>query len=197
MFIGRTDGKAETPILWPPHVKSWLIGKDSDAGRDCGQEEKGSTEDEMAGWHHLLDWRESEWTPGVGDGQAGLACCNSWGRKESDMTEWLNWTELNCFLFSVASTSHLLYHLRVHFFPGHSCEPSVFQLCYGWMTLWSCDTVINLGSSLNGFSRLYLPSLESSSNFLRKKSVNFLSLNLSVCVFIVFSYLTNWLDVKF
>ena len=72
-----------------------LIGKDSDAGRDCGQEEKGTTEDEMAGWHHWLDGRESEWNPGVGDGQGGLACCDSWGRKESDTTEWLNWTELN------------------------------------------------------------------------------------------------------
>ena len=84
------------PILWPLHEKSWLIGKDPDAGRDCGQEEKGTTEDEMAGWHHRLDGRESEWTPGVGDGQGGLACCNSWGRKESDTTERLNWTELNC-----------------------------------------------------------------------------------------------------
>ena len=79
--------------LWPPHVKSWLIGKDSDAGRDWGQEEKGTTEDDMAGWHHWLDGRESEWTPGVGDGQEGLACCNSWGRKELDTTEWLNWKD--------------------------------------------------------------------------------------------------------
>ena len=94
-FFGRNDAKAETPILWPPHAKSWLIGKDSDAGRDWGQEEKGTTEDEMAGWHHLFYGRESEWTPGVGDGQGGLACCNSWGRNESDTTERLNWTELN------------------------------------------------------------------------------------------------------
>ena len=93
MFFGRTDAKAETLVLWPPHVKSWLIGKDSDAGRDWGQEEKGMTEDEMAGWHHRLDGREFEWTPGVGDGQGGLACCNSWGRKEMDMTERRNWTE--------------------------------------------------------------------------------------------------------
>ena len=77
------------------HEKSWLIGKDSDAGRDWGQEEKGTTEDEMAGWHHCLDGHEFEWTPGVGDGQGGLACCSSWGRKELDMTERLNWTELN------------------------------------------------------------------------------------------------------
>ena len=92
-FFGGNDAKAETPVLWPSHAKSWLFGKDSDAGRDWGQEEKGTTEDEMAGWHHGLDGRESEWTPGVGDGQGGLACCDSWGRKESDTTEQLNWTE--------------------------------------------------------------------------------------------------------
>ena len=95
VFFGRSDAKAETPILWPPHVKSWLIGKDSDAGRDWGQEAKGTTEDETVGWHHRLDGREFEWTPGDGDGQGGLACCDSWGGKESDTTEWLNWTELN------------------------------------------------------------------------------------------------------
>ena len=95
VFIGRTDVEAETPVLWPPHAKSWLIGKDSDAGRDWGQEEKGMTEDEMAGWHHGLDGHEFEWTPGVGDGQGGLACCGSWGCKELDTTEQLKWTELN------------------------------------------------------------------------------------------------------
>ena len=94
VFIGRTDAEAETLILWPPHAKSWLIGKDPDAGRDWGQEEKGTTEDEMAGWHHRLDGHEFEWTPGVADGHRGLACCNSWGCKESDTTEWLNWTEV-------------------------------------------------------------------------------------------------------
>ena len=93
-FFGRNDAKAEAPVFWPPHEKSWLIGKDSDAGRNRGQEEKGTTEDEMAGWHHGLGGRESEWTPGVGDGQGGLVCCDSWGRKESDTTERLNWTEL-------------------------------------------------------------------------------------------------------
>ena len=93
-FFGRKDAKAEIPVLWPPHAKSWLIGKDSDAGRDWGQEEKGMTENEMAGWHHWLDGCESEWTPGVGDGQRRLACCDSWGRKESDTTERLNWTEM-------------------------------------------------------------------------------------------------------
>jgi len=103
-FFGRTDAKAETPVLWPPHSKSWLIGKDSDAGRDWGQEEKGMTEDEMAGWHHRLDGRESEWTLGVGDGQGGLACCNSWGCKELDTTERLNWTE-----YSIVYMYHILF----------------------------------------------------------------------------------------
>ena len=87
--------KAEPPVLWPPHVKSWPIRKDSDAGRHWEQEEKRKTEDEMAGWHHWFDECEFEWTLGVCDGQGGLVCCNSWGHKESEMTEWLNWTELN------------------------------------------------------------------------------------------------------
>ena len=90
-FFGRNDAKAETPVLWPSHAKSWLIGKDPNAGRDWGQEEKGTTEDEIPGWHHWLDGHEFGCTPGVGDGQGGLACCDSWGRKESDKTEWLNW----------------------------------------------------------------------------------------------------------
>ena len=100
VFFGRNDAEGETPVLWPPHVKSWLIWKDSDAGRDWRQEEKGTTEDEMAGWHHRLVGRESEWTLWVGDGQGGLA----WGHKESDTTEqlnWMNWTDtvLSWFFF--------------------------------------------------------------------------------------------------
>ena len=87
MFFGRNDAKAETPVLRQPHVKSWLIGKESDAGREWGQEGKGTTEDEMGGWHHQLNGHEFKWTLGVGDGQGGLACCDSWGHKESDMTE--------------------------------------------------------------------------------------------------------------
>ena len=98
VFIGRTDAKAETPVLWPPHVKSWLTAKDPDAGRDWGQEEKGMTEDEMAGWHHRLDGHESEWTPGVGDGQGSLVCCDLWVHKELDTTEWLNWTDLKLYI---------------------------------------------------------------------------------------------------
>ena len=93
IFIARTEVEAETPIR-PPDVKNWLIGKDPDAGEDWRQE-KGMTEDEMARRHHWLNGREFEWTPGVGDGQGGLACCNSWGRNESDMTERLTSTELN------------------------------------------------------------------------------------------------------
>ena len=95
MFIGRTDVEAETPILWPPDAKSWLIWKDPDAGKDWGQEEKGTTEDETVGWHHRLNGYGFGGTPGVGDGQGGLACCGSWGHKESDVSEQLKWTELN------------------------------------------------------------------------------------------------------
>ena len=90
MFIGRTDVEAETPILWPPDAKSCLIGKDPDAARDWGQEEKWMTEDEMVGWHHQLNGHGFEWTPGVGDGQGGLVCCDSWGPQESDMAQQLN-----------------------------------------------------------------------------------------------------------
>ena len=96
-LFGKNDAKAETSILWPPHVKSWSTGKDSNAGRCWGQEEKGMTEDEMAGWHHWLDGCESEWTPGVGNGHGGLACCNPWGRKELDMIERLIWSDLMVF----------------------------------------------------------------------------------------------------
>ena len=97
VFFGRNDAKVETPVLWPPHAKSWLIGKDSDVmlGGIGGRRRRGRERmrwlDGIADW---LDARESEWSPGVGDGQGGLACWDSWGRKESDTTEQLNWTEL-------------------------------------------------------------------------------------------------------
>ena len=81
MFIGRTDVEAETPILWPPDAKSWLLWKDPDAGKEWGQEEKGMTEEETARWHHRLNGHGFGWTPGVGDGQGGLACCSSWGHR--------------------------------------------------------------------------------------------------------------------
>ena len=94
IFIGRTDAEAEAPILWPSDIKNWLTGKDPDAGKDWRQEEKGTTEFEMAGWHHWLYGPEFEQAPGVGDGQASLASCSPPGCKELDTTEWLNWTEL-------------------------------------------------------------------------------------------------------
>ena len=99
VFTGRPDFKAETPILLSPDAMSWLIWKDPDAGKDWGQEETWTTEDEMVGWHHQLDAQGFGWTPGVGDGQGGLVCCSSWGRKELDTTERLNWTELNIVYF--------------------------------------------------------------------------------------------------
>ena len=105
------------PVLWPPHAKSWLIGKVSDAGRDWEQEKKETIEDEMAGWYHQLDGHKFEWTLGVGGGQRGLECCNSWGLKESATTEWLSWTELNkCMskrmlvsFFTVAGPKHIFF----------------------------------------------------------------------------------------
>ena len=91
IFIGRTDAEAETPILWPPDVKSWLTGNDPDARKDWGQEEKGMTEDEMVGWHHHLDGHEFKQVPRAGDGQGGLVCSSPWGHEESETTQWLNW----------------------------------------------------------------------------------------------------------
>ena len=94
IFIGRTDAEAETPIFWPPDVRNWLIWKDPNAGKDWGQEEKGMTEDEMVGWHHWLNGHGFGWTPGVGDGQRGLACCGLWDHRVGH--EWateVNWTE--------------------------------------------------------------------------------------------------------
>ena len=93
VFLDRTDFEAETPIHWPPDVKSWLIWKDPDAGKYWRQEEKGTTVDEMVGWHHWLDEHGFGWTPGVDDGQGVLVCWGSWSRKESDTTEQMNWTE--------------------------------------------------------------------------------------------------------
>ena len=128
-FFGRNDAKAETPGLWPPHAKSWLIGKDPDAGRACGQEEKGMTEDEMAGWHHRLHGSEFERTLGVGDGQGGLACRDSWGHKESDTTEWLNWTEHVNTVFSFLSTFHTVFHSRHNNLHSHQqCRKVPFSL---------------------------------------------------------------------
>ena len=108
VLTGRTDVEAETPMLWPPDAMSWLIGKDPDAGKDWGQEEKGSTENEMVGWHHRLNGCGFRWTLGVGDGQSDLACCGSWGRKESDTTEQLNWAKLNSYQVYLETRSSIL-----------------------------------------------------------------------------------------
>ena len=99
VFIGGTHAEAETPILWPPDEKRWLIGKDRDVGKDWGQEEKGMTEDEMVGWHHQVNGHGFGWTLGVGDGQGGLACCSPWGQKSQ--TQLSNWTELKSDLVQV------------------------------------------------------------------------------------------------
>ena len=131
MFFGRNNAKAETPVLWPPHVKNWLIGKDSDVGRDWGQEEKGTTEDEMAGWHHWLDGREFEWTPGDGDGQGGLACFDSWGRKELDTTERLNWTELMLPIPMLIGITIL--RIIKLWYPMEFCQIPVY-----WLIMWHC-----------------------------------------------------------
>ena len=98
IFIGRTDAEVETPILWPPHVKSWLIGKDPDAGRDWRQK-KGAAEDEMVGWHHWFNGYDFEQTPGDSEGQVSFSSCCPWGGKESDMTEWLPLSLFNLELY--------------------------------------------------------------------------------------------------
>ena len=159
MFFGRNDAKAETPVLWPPHAKIWLIGKDSDAGRDWGQEEKRTTEDEMAGWHHQLNGCESQWTLGVGDGQGGLACCNSWDRKESDTTEWLNWTELRLswaltFLLQMWSTDQ---QCLITCDMVRNAEFQVpLQTC--WIRIWKDLRECNLLESLRSIAEIPLSS---------------------------------------
>ena len=106
MFIRRTDAEAEVPVLWPPDVKNWLIGKYPDAGKDWRQEEKGRTE---VGWHHPFYGHEFEQASGVGDGQGSLACRSPWHHKESDTTELLNWTD--CQYSSECTAHYCLVHL--------------------------------------------------------------------------------------
>ena len=115
IFIGRTDAEAETPILWPPDRKVWLIGKDPDAGKDWRREEKRTTEDEMVGWHHRLNGHGFEQAPGVIDGQGCLACCSSWGHKESDLTELKYLEKLMDTLFShvfILSIAYLISYIK-------------------------------------------------------------------------------------
>ena len=115
IFIGRTDAK--TPILWPPDVKNWLIGKDSDAGKDWRQEEKGTTEAEMVGWHHRLNGPEFEQTWVDSEGQRSLVCCSSWGRKESDTTWWLNNNKIEWQTVDDGDDQNRRNHLLSHY--GH------------------------------------------------------------------------------
>ena len=120
IFIRGTDAETEAPILWPPDAKNWLTGKDPDAVKDW-RREKGTTEDEMAGWHHRLYGHEFEQAPGVGDGQGSLACCRPWGCKESDMTERPNWrVSLKIIVFYERCESH--FHLYI---AHHSIKTSV------------------------------------------------------------------------
>ena len=137
VFIGRTDAKAETPVLWPPHVKSWLIWKDSDSGRDWGQEEKGTTEDEMAGWHHRLDGHEFEWILEVGDGQGGLACCSSWGHKDLDTTERLNWNVIMPINYMIMGVISIIL-LSIHVFFVTSGNAQILELNVSLLTSQFC-----------------------------------------------------------
>ena len=158
IFIWRTDAEAETPILWPPDGKSWLIWKDPDAGKDWGQEEKGTTEDKMAGWHHWLDGHGLGWTPGVGDGQGGLACCGSWGCKESDMTEWLNWSELSIRV-------RVSFQMHVFYFFGYLPRSGITgHIIILFLVFWEAcilfstvaATIYIPTNSVQGFSFLYI-----------------------------------------
>ena len=126
IFTGRTDAEAEAPILWPPDVKNWLIGKDPDAGKDWRQEEKGMTEDEMFGWHHWLNGHKFEQALGISDEQGSLACCSPWGCKESDTTEQLNWTEL-----SVLKSRAITLPTNIHIVKA-KIFPVVIYGCVSW-----------------------------------------------------------------
>ena len=114
IFIGKTDAKAEDPILWPPDAKNWLLRKDPDAGKNWRQEEKGMTEDEIVGWHHRVDGHEFEQAPGIGDGQGNLLCYSPWGRKESDMTEQLNLIEKIIFVEKLELTVLISFHVGIY-----------------------------------------------------------------------------------
>ena len=135
VFIGRTyaDAEAEASILWPHDAENWLVGKDPDAWKDWKQEKKGTTVDEMVGWHHGLDGHEFEQAPGVGDGQGGLVCYSPWGHKESDMTEQLNWTKLNI----LSTNSFSVEIVQNHFCSYIKSESHSFS--HGWLfiTPWT------------------------------------------------------------
>ena len=127
IFTGRTDAEGEAQILWPPDAKSWLIGKDPDAGKDWGQEENGATEDEMVGWHHRLNGHEFEQTPGVIDGQEILACWSPWGRSQTQLSDWSELPQVSTqYYYEIERESKLLY-IPIHslFFFSLSLTPSL------------------------------------------------------------------------
>ena len=133
--------------IWPPDAKSWLIWKDPDAGKDWGQEKKGTTEDEVVRWHHWHDGHGFGCTPGIGNGQGGLVCCGSWGCKQSDMTEWLNWTELNSYvIFRPALQSSLV---NISEMQIHAPLPELLNPNFLWWDPWN-----HLTSSPRGFLML-------------------------------------------
>ena len=146
MFIGRTDAEAETPILWPPNGKNWLIWKDPDAGKDWRCEEKGMIEDEMVGWHYWFNGHEVESTMGVGDGQGGLVCCSPRGCEESDTSEWLNWADNDMW----ASQVVLLVKNSPASVGDVRCKRGEFSLCVGkipWRRAWQLLSVFLPGES--------------------------------------------------
>ena len=152
IFTGRTDAEAETPILWLPDAKSWLIGKDPDAEKDWGQEEKGTTEGEMAGWHHWLDGHEFGWALGVGDEQGGLVCCSSWGCNEPDTTEQLNWTEMffwNSLAFSVIQRMLAIWSLVPLPFLNPAWTSGSSQFMYCWSLAWRILSIALLVGEMN------------------------------------------------
>ena len=126
--------KLGTPILWPPDIKSWFIWKDPDAGKDWGQEEKGTTEDKVVGWHHQLNGHEFGWTLGVGDGWGGLGCWGLWGRRESYMTEWLNWTEGT---LCVCECTQLLSHVPLFATPWTIAHQAPLSIEFSRQASWS------------------------------------------------------------
>ena len=180
VFIERTDVEAETLILWLPDAKSWLIGKDPDAGKDWGQEEKGTTEDEMVEWYHWLSGHGFGWTPGVGDGQGGLVCCGSWDQKGSDMTEQLNWTESMMLLTISCSATAFSFCLLSFPFSGYFSMSQLFESGYQsigvspstsalqmWIQGWFPLGLTGLNSlQSNGLSRVFSRTIVQKHQFL-------------------------------
>ena len=136
MFIGRTDAEAAITIFWSPDANNWLTGKNPDAGKDWRQEEKGTIEDEMVGWHYWLNGHEFEQALGVGDGQGSLVCCSPWCREESDTTKWLNWTKVMIYNY----TGHLVLLSAQH--PFFLLVKSPISIPSSALGFWLCGTII-------------------------------------------------------